>query len=138
MIANWLPNNVPKLSTILYSAGMMVPWLLPNRAVGHELWIERSYSLTNVPCQYDSPEGLMNAVLRVANKRCEDEDGYRVGNPDGTFYRRKQSSGFYCYGFRDGTVNCDVPLIHEHDPYPSNLASADCDCGNCEEDGCDS
>lgn len=44
MFVNRLSNNVPKLSTILCSAGMMVPWLLPNSAVGHSSVTVKGYS----------------------------------------------------------------------------------------------
>ena len=139
MFVNWLPNNVPKLSTVLCSAGMMVPWLLPNRAVAHdqyrtENWsVETGYSTSRSGAQSD----LANELSQATNDcRGRGGDQLSVSNT------RINEDSFILFSlyYGEGDVECRIPESHEHEPEDLNAvmyANADCDCGNCEE-GCDS
>ena len=63
MFVNWLSYNVPKLSTILCSAGMMVPCVLPSRAVAHDV-TEDAYQETG--CEYDTiSEAVKTCIMRM-------------------------------------------------------------------------
>ena len=139
MIASWLSNNVPKLSTILCSAGMMVPWLLPNRVMADAMWVVQSVS-SSTGYEYDSPGGAIAACYAWLRWDCSSSYGGSLQGTYGSVYKRGTAYRATCMagcGFND-----DNHEVHWHPPetvpgLPGNLAAVDCDCGNC-EDGCGS
>ena len=135
MIANWLPNNVPKLSTILYSAGLMVPWLLPDRAAAHDYEYKYPYSETD--CVFPNQSQAEGTALRAIRKECSGDGGTLVNNRawGGMCQVTNPETGqiqYKYWGAAQGT--CKIPVgPHTHD----KVTEEDCDCGNC-GDGCDS
>ena len=67
MLANWLFKDVPKFSTILCSAGMMVPWVIPDSAVAHDV-TEDAYQETE--CEYDTIDEAVKTVKDDASYEC--------------------------------------------------------------------
>lgn len=107
MIANWLPNNVPKLSTILCSAGMIVPWLIPNSAVGHSSVPVRGYSNWKSDKDKTVEEAFHNAEFN-----CDAYNGSLSINSWWTSTRTNKTTGVKRYKtWAKGT--CDLPP-HKH------------------------
>ena len=132
MIANWLSNNMSKFSRILCSAGMMVPWMLPERAVAHD---KSRYEYINgtVFCDYESASDAQRAVLAGTRQACEEK---------GTVVEERTPIAWKCMNqlwmATDGGVKCKIPVPHTHDDSDAVMyAGADCYCGNCEY-GCES
>lgn len=139
MFVNWLSNNVSRFSTILCAAGMMVPWLFPNRAKAHDMSVMESVSSS--ASNYASPSGALQACYTWLRWECSSFPGggrllYSYGNisQQGIVYNARCRGG--CE-FKDTNHS-----YHWHPPesvpgLPGNLAAVDCDCGNCEY-GCES
>ncbi len=109
MIVNWLSDNVPKLSTILCSAGMMVPWLLPNRAVAHDLF--RIVEFGVFTGSHDTQTEARNALKEKADKNCYDSLGGAAYGMDVRMSVNKKTGKV---SWATGDVDCSVPIRHYH------------------------
>ncbi len=135
MLAKWLSNDVPKFSTILCSAGMMVPWLLIDRAAAHD-FDNKEYDV-GTDCVFPNRLQAEGSALRRLRDICSQAGGTLTSNRawNGQCLKKNPETGKNEYKYWGaGWGRCKIPAgQHTHGQYTEE----DCDCGNC-GDGCDS